>query len=88
MKFKSKEIVPVAREGLFITDTGSWRKFRPLMNKDKCIECGICFKYCPVDSIIREDGKYKITYDYCKGCGVCANECPTDSITMVKEEEK
>lgn len=88
MDFKSKEKAPIGRGGIFITDTGKWRKERPIMDKEKCIECGICFMFCPVFSIIKEDEKYEITYDYCKGCGICAHECPKDAIDMVPEEEK
>ena len=88
MKFKSKYIVPVGADGIYEIDTGKWRTERPVMDKDKCIECGICAMYCPVFSIIKEDEKYIITYDYCKGCGICAYECPTDAIDMIQEEGK
>ncbi|MDW7669350.1 MAG: 4Fe-4S binding protein [Bacillota bacterium] len=86
MEFKSKEIVPIGREGIYEINTGKWRKLRPILDYDKCINCGICFLYCPVFAIEKEGKEYKITYDYCKGCGVCANECPKNAIEMVKEE--
>jgi len=68
--------------------TGDWRSFRPEIDKNKCIRCGLCWVYCPADAIIRtEEGDYEIDLDYCKGCGVCPEECPTKAITMVEEAE-
>ena len=79
-------ITPVGREGLYVLDTASWRTVRPVMNKEKCIECGICLTFCPVSSILRQGPKnYVISYDYCKGCGICAVECPKKAIDMVPE---
>lgn len=79
-------ITPIGNDGLYILDTASWRVFRPVMNKEKCVECGMCLTYCPVNAIIRTaDKKYQITYDYCKGCGICANECKKKAIDMVLE---
>lgn len=63
--------------------TGSWRVFRPVVDREKCNNCGLCGMYCP-DGVIDED----LTIDlvFCKGCGVCANECPKKAITMEREE--
>ena len=27
--------------------TGSWRTFKPVADKDKCISCGLCYLFCP-----------------------------------------
>lgn len=64
--------------------TGTWRVFRPVVDKEKCNACGLCATYCP-DAAIDED--LKIDLDFCKGCGICANECPKKAITMVREEK-
>lgn len=88
MEFKSKYIVPVGADGIHVLNTGDWRTQRPVMNEGKCIKCGLCFLYCPVNSIRKEDGKFIISYDYCKGCGICAHECPKDAIDMKPEEGK
>lgn len=81
-----RHISPIGEKGLYILDTASWRTERPVMNLDRCIRCGLCLTYCPVNSIIgTEDGGYRITYDYCKGCGICAKECPHQAIEMVLE---
>jgi pyruvate ferredoxin oxidoreductase delta subunit len=79
-------ITPIGSEGMYILDTASWRTEKPIMNKDLCIECGLCLSYCPVNAIIYNDSnKYEITYDFCKGCGICAVECPKKAITMTAE---
>ncbi len=68
--------------------TGSWRNFKPVINMDDCILCGICWKFCPEPSIDwDEDEGPEVDYEYCKGCGICAEECPVDAIEMVKEGE-
>ena len=68
--------------------TGSWRTLRPEINKDKCIKCGTCWKFCPDNAIkIDKEGKATIDYDFCKGCGICARECPVKCIIMTKEEK-
>jgi len=63
--------------------TGTWRTFKPILDKKKCTKCGICFVFCP-DVAISPD--FEIDYDHCKGCGICAHECPVKAIEM--EEEK
>ena len=90
MEFISEYIVPIGPEGLHIVQTGKWRTREPVMDAAKCIKCGICLMYCPVNSIKRtEGGMFEICYDYCKGCGICAHECKKGAIKMqpVKEGE-
>lgn len=79
-------ITPIGNEGIYILDTGNWRQLRPVIDKGKCTECGICFLFCPVNSIVRdEEKKYHINMGYCKGCGICFEECPQKAIDMVRE---
>ncbi|MFO7773278.1 MAG: 4Fe-4S binding protein [Dehalococcoidia bacterium] len=69
--------------------TGDWRSQRPILDKDKCIKCALCWIYCP-DAAINpgDNGYYEADLYYCKGCGICASICPEGAITMVEEEEK
>ncbi len=68
-------------------DTTGWRTFRPVVDKEKCTGCLICWIYCPEPSIIRTpDGKIDFDYKHCKGCAICEVECPVKAIKMVREE--
>jgi len=63
--------------------TGSWRVFRPVIDPEKCNQCGLCAMYCPDIAI---DEELNIDLSFCKGCGICANECPKKAIMMQREE--
>ncbi|MFW5855893.1 MAG: 4Fe-4S binding protein [Bacillota bacterium] len=68
--------------------TGSWRIKKPLWSKDKCIQCFLCWIYCPDLAIKTDNGKVVgVDYDYCKGCGICARQCPTQALEMIAEDE-
>jgi pyruvate ferredoxin oxidoreductase delta subunit len=70
--------------------TGDWRSRRPVLLKDKCINCLTCWIYCPDSAIIVKDGKVEdYDYDHCKGCGICYHECPVKgkAIKMIPEKE-
>ena len=68
--------------------TGDWRSLQPVVDKDKCIQCGVCYLFCPDMAITKtEDGYFVADLYYCKGCGICAKECFTGCISMVPEEE-
>ena len=70
-------------------NTGSWRVFRPNLEKEKCVKCLRCWIFCPEGSIIRnKDDSITINYQYCKGCGVCASECNVKAIKMEREAKK
>jgi pyruvate ferredoxin oxidoreductase delta subunit len=75
--------------------TGYWRYARPSVDKEKCVGCGTCVKYCPEACIeLTTNNKQPTTdkkeiadidYCFCKGCGVCAQVCPVKAIKMEKE---
>ena len=70
--------------------TGSWRAFKPRWIEENCIQCLLCWLYCPDNAIKVKDGKRQdFDYDYCKGCGICATECPgkKGNKAIVMEEE-
>jgi pyruvate ferredoxin oxidoreductase delta subunit len=64
--------------------TGTWRIFRPIVDKEQCNACGLCAQFCPDRAI---DENLTIDFRFCKGCGICANECPKKAIVMEREEK-
>ncbi len=84
---KEWPLMPMSIGSMLYNKTGAWRNIRPILELENCIQCGICWKFCPDVAIYIEDEWPVIDYDYCKGCGICAEECPKDCITMVEEEK-
>jgi len=76
--------------------TGSWRTYKAVFKREKCIACDTCRKNCP-EGICYPNPKnkknkagkiyYVTDLKYCKGCGICAEMCPADAIDMVLEEK-
>jgi len=67
--------------------TGSWRIKRPLWSEDKCIQCFLCWAYCPDMAINVKEGRViGVDYDHCKGCGICAKQCPVQALEMISED--
>ena len=69
------------------TKTGSWRTFRPVVDKAKCTGCSICATFCPDGCIDIVEKKAVVNYDYCKGCLICKVECPFSAIKEEKEKK-
>ncbi len=88
--FKSVDDLPPMAMSLgtmWVNKTASWRNLRPIIDYDKCIDCMICWKYCPEPAIyLRDpDERVAVDYDYCKGCLICVEECPVDAIYTEEE---
>ncbi len=89
---QKKKILPggiITEPGSTIKNkTGGWRSLRPIWDKKKCTQCGLCWTYCPDNAIPQKNGKrLETNFDYCKGCGICAEECSVKAIKMIKEEK-
>jgi 2-oxoacid:acceptor oxidoreductase delta subunit (pyruvate/2-ketoisovalerate family) len=69
------------------TRTGGWRTGeRPEARPESCVNCLLCWLYCPDSAIALEGERFAgFDLDYCKGCGICAEVCPVDAIAMVPE---
>jgi len=67
----------------------------PVLDRDKCIDCGMCDMVCPDLCLVwstntGDDGKPAvkldgIDYQYCKGCMRCVETCST--LAMTREPE-
>ncbi len=56
--------------------------FTMAVNREKCTDCGLCIKKCPLLAISKESlskGKVHIT---CTLCGKCQDECPKGAINL------
>lgn len=82
---KDMPTMPMSLGSQLHNKTGAWRNIRPEIDLARCIQCGICWKFCPDVSIYIENEFPAVDLDYCKGCGICAEECPAKCITMVEE---
>lgn len=52
---------------------------RPVIDYDKCNNCGVCYQSCKFNAISED---IIINKSICEGCKVCEYVCPTDAITM------
>ena len=70
-------------------ETGGWRAMVPVIDKEKCDGCMLCYFYCPDASVEIENGKaVGVDLAHCKGCGICSKECPRDAIVMKIDEKE
>jgi 2-oxoacid:acceptor oxidoreductase delta subunit (pyruvate/2-ketoisovalerate family) len=67
--------------------TGGWRTGeRPEVDLSRCVDCLLCWLYCPDAAISADAGAFgRIDYDACKGCEICAAVCPVGAIAMVPD---
>ncbi|MCK6556179.1 2-oxoacid:acceptor oxidoreductase family protein [Candidatus Binatia bacterium] len=64
-----------------------WRVYRPVIERNRCTRCLICFALCPEGAIALDGQNYPVVdYAHCKGCLVCATECPPGAIDQVRED--
>jgi pyruvate ferredoxin oxidoreductase delta subunit len=67
--------------------TGNWRTRRPILDKEKCTDCQICWISCPDSCVNLSNNNSSLTFNlkYCKGCGICNEVCPVGAISLVPE---
>lgn len=52
------------------------------IDSEKCIMCGMCQPYCPMNAIVEGENSMTITLEDCVECGICERNsgCPTEAI--------
>lgn len=79
----------VTEAGNFIINkTGDWRTERPVVDKEKCNKCGVCWLFCPDAAIDLNADCCEPDLYHCKGCGICAAVCLNGAIAVIEEEEQ
>lgn len=55
----------------------------PVIDQDKCNNCGICDQHCPLDVFYLENDEIEIRYPKeCWHCGACRQDCPEEAINI------
>ncbi len=53
---------------------------KPQIDRENCVGCGTCAKYCAHDAVTVKNKKAEIDVDKCVGCGRCIGVCPKDAV--------
>jgi ferredoxin len=57
-----------------------------MVDKEKCIKCGLCARLCPVKNI--EMKEYPVWHNTCEVCTRCLNFCPVNAVFIPGKEAK
>lgn len=66
--------------------TPDWEAWYPLIDRDRCTDCGKCFDFCLFGVYTITDGVVHVTNpSHCKNnCPACARNCPSSAIIFPK----
>lgn len=72
-RFFCKYLCPM---GAFYGLLGKLSPFKVVRNKNICVNCGICSKYCPMNIDVQHS--LKVTSAECINCQLCVLKCPKE----------
>jgi len=86
-------IIPAAGNTAWNDLSASRTGWMPVLDRDKCVHCGICDLVCPDFCLVWADGTGEVferelqgvDYRYCKGCLRCVESCPTGALAKTAE---
>lgn len=56
---------------------------KPIIDKNKCVNCGTCVDVCPMECFENTQGDVTVTLpDECIGCKACEVQCPHSAIIV------
>jgi nitroreductase/NAD-dependent dihydropyrimidine dehydrogenase PreA subunit len=56
--------------------------YQVIIDREKCVGCGLCCKDCPHHVLALRDGKAALLSDTCLLCGHCIAICPQSAVTI------
>ncbi len=57
-----------------------WLKL--VIDTEKCTGCGMCFRSCPVKTIVPDEKKFRVVHDECVQCMCCHELCPENAVEI------
>ena len=51
------------------------------VDQDKCTQCGLCGKECPLEAIAIKEKDFPVFGSACVRCGLCVSVCPVEAIS-------
>lgn len=87
-------ILPTPGNTIWNDLSASRNGWLPVLDRDKCIQCGVCDLVCPDMCLVwragEAGGKFErelsgVDYRYCKGCLRCVESCPSGALTSEAE---
>ncbi len=62
--------------------------FLARIDSDKCTNCGLCAKACPVQCIEQTESSTTVNEQICLGCGVCVTTCNSRAMKLNKRPRR
>lgn len=85
---RAAKIINIRKQKSPVADGPLSDAWFPVIDKDRCSECGKCFDFCPFGVYDMVDGRVRVTHPHrCKNnCPACARNCPSEAIIFPKYE--